>query len=435
MFDFEKIEQKEQQLKLLIEEALEFKGKCLVDLLNLIKDAKGKVEKYTEKVIDRIAELKQKTEAKLDLLRRQLEESFAHQTSSLDKDLNIAESVYKKLKLAVSKSKHKSQQIVCSYKASEIAETFQGTVKRLSYPSLSTIIFEPYAPTEELFRNLSAKSSFGEFIQKPLQKIKTKEIVPIKLPSDKFKSWISGSCIVSNNSVLLADRNNSLKRLSLKEKIISKYLRLPGRPFSVCFINDKEAALTVTGNRKVYMVAIGANKMEVKRTLELKFDCRGIAYRDGVLFVSDRTTVYIITLQGEEKRQISSDMSGNLFSNINNIAVSGSGHLLLVADGDKGLVAVNIQTSQKMWDYTDDDLKRATGVCHDGKGNIFVCGWVSHNVLQITESGARVGEIVKKADGLMHPWALCFASSSSTLFVSQDGDASENILSFNLKTL
>lgn len=416
-----------------MEKALQFKEDCLTKILKIVEAAKIKLEKYAEQLTSIITDLKQKTETKLESLRLQLEKSLAKQMLLLDEEYNIAEKVHKKLKHVVSESKHRSQQIVCSGRASEIAKTLQDSVKNLKMPDVSELFFEPHASVKELVRNLSDFSSLGSFPQKPLRRIHSKVRADITLLDDNFTSWISSLCVASNGNVLLVDRNNSLKRFSPQENRVSRYLRFTGKPYSVCVINDMEAAVTMTGQSKVYFVFI-KKKMHVTSTLDLTFECRGIAFHNENLFVSDKTTVYILTRRGEELRRITSDMSENFFSHINNMTVGLSGQTLFVADDNNGLVAVDIQSGNKLWHYTDDDLKRATGVCHDGNGSIFVCGWDSHNVLQITEKGEKVGEIIGKADGLTLPWALCFAPSSSTLFVSQDGEASDELVIFKLTT-
>ena len=81
---------------------------------------------------------------------------------------------------------------------------------------------------------------------------------------------------------------------------------------------------------------------------------------------------------------------------------------------DNGL-AVDIW-GKVLWKYCGADLVGARGVCVDGCGNVFVCGWKSENVLEFGDDGERLGEVVHGISG--HPKCVLFEKNNCRLIVT-----------------
>lgn len=114
------------------------------------------------------------------------------------------------------------------------------------------------------------------------------------------------------------------------------------------------------------------------------------------------------------------------------MAASENGCMLFVADWKKGLIAVERESGRRLWCYAGFDLIWATGVCLDGRGGVFVCGWGSDNVLQYSEGGKKIGEVVTPANRIEDPWSVCFLTDSSTLVVTQSNN--DEIVQYQLST-
>jgi sugar lactone lactonase YvrE len=83
--------------------------------------------------------------------------------------------------------------------------------------------------------------------------------------------------------------------------------------------------------------------------------------------------------------KITTDKQGNaIFKNNRDICVSSDGKMIYVADYDKGLIVLDIEGNY-MRTITDPDLINLFGVCTDKRGNIFVCGWMNSQIVQINE--------------------------------------------------
>ena len=425
----------------------------------MVDDAGKKLETFTEQVINTITELKQQTQTKLDVLRQELEQLLSDQTTSLTKELNEAKLVLEKTKRATTDSNNPSQQIVCSSLAVIVTHTCLEVNKRLECPDITNISFLPHFTHEKLFGSLLTYTSLGEFkalhrvkLDNATQTIKVEEVtrnivvtkagpytitkveaVNINLTGDKSGSVIYESCSLQDGTILLADYTSvCIKRVSPLATSLSDSLKLPDAPLAICNINEQEAVVTLYTKQQVQMISLGPT-MKATQSFKVDFYCRGIAYHGAELFITDSTTVYVYNLTGKRLRQFSRDHNSGLcmFSHIYNIAVSASGRVVFIADGNNGLIAVDSTSGCKVWQYNAGDLVNASGVCIDGCGSVFVCGSDSHNVLQFNETGERLGEIVSQTDGVVYPLSVCFDKTKSTLVVAKQ-DGRNALLRFSL---
>jgi hypothetical protein len=125
---------------------------------------------------------------------------------------------------------------------------------------------------------------------------------------------------------------------------------------------------------------------------------------------------------GNELQKISTDITGyRLFSCIREIDLSDSMRGSVVADLNKGVIILNDQY-QRIAGYCEPELQNATSVCTDDGGSIFVCGYYSHNVLQIRYDGKKICDVLTTTHGLQYPESLCFDSTKRRLIVGQNSD-------------
>lgn len=412
-----------------VEEALRLREKSLADVLKVVDDAEKQLDIYTDQLLQTVIELKQKTKARLDSIRNAFESILSDQSSALTKELSVAKDILEKVARATSECSNKSQQITCSHLATMTVQNCEDANRRLSYLDVGEILFQPHVTCNELFHMLFKYNSLGKFSILPLRKkcvcvpykIVKKEKTSAQVMGDKRDCYISESFSLQDGTILLADYNNNcLKRLSLCDTYVSDCIHLSSGPWSVATISQKLAVVTLLFQKQVHIIAFDTTRRTI-RTLKLGFECFAVTHFNNELFISDRNTVYVYTVGGIFLRQISDHSTGQtLFSDICNIVVSETGLVLFVADRAKGLVAVERKSGKQLWHYKGHDLKNATGVCVDGFGGVFVCGLYSNNVLQFSESGEKISEIVTQADGIEYPLSVCFETSTSTLVVTQD---------------
>ena len=126
----------------------------LEDVKNMVENARHNIETFVQQLvdtIDKMTELKQKTQPKLDALEQELKRAFTEQTTALTKELGDAKHFIEKTKRATTDSNNQSQQFVCSSFAAIATHKVINVNKRLECPDNSDISFTPYLTCEELF--------------------------------------------------------------------------------------------------------------------------------------------------------------------------------------------------------------------------------------------------------------------------------------------
>lgn len=431
LFDIDKIKQTEQQLGSAIEKleaALSLRDKCAEDLLRAVDEAERQLEMYTEIFTTAVTELKYKTRASLDSISKSLKTVFSEQKSVISEEVVCAKDILGKTKNANLESNNKSEQFACSALAAMARESCDGVNQRLFCPNVKEIVFKPNVATEELLKSLLLHSSFGEFsiVHTPQQinvwpyKVMCIDKLRIKARRHEDNTGIGGSCALQDGTVLLADRNNKcLKRLPPCGTSVSDCLQLPGSPRSITVINQTQVAVTLPYQTQVQVITLDKT-MTKTRTFKTDFECRFIAHDNNELFLSDGIRMCVYTVAGKFLRQLfRKHMAETLSSGIRNMAMSSNGCVLFVADWEDGLIAIDRTSGRQLWCYTGEDLQGAWGVCVDGQGSLFISGNRSHNVLQFSESGEKIGDLLTESDGLLKPWSISFAANTRTLVVTR----------------
>lgn len=97
------------------------------------------------------------------------------------------------------------------------------------------------------------------------------------------------------------------------------------------------------------------------------------------------------------------------------------------------LCAVDTATVSKYVDgeakftYTTDELSLSRGIDVDYEGNIYICGYTSQNIHQLTKHGKLVRIIPARTCGLYSPWIIRFEINSN-IFLLTDFDSGKVVL-------
>jgi hypothetical protein len=246
-----------------------------------------------------------------------------------------------------------------------------------------------------------------------LYKVKHQREIDAKLAKEVSNCSIRYSCITPDGSLLLADNGNKqLKRLDLWTETINDCINLQTSPCAVCLISKMESAVALADNT-IQFVSL-ENKLSATHKLKMNHPCHGLAHKDGKLFISDNAkTLYIHDMNGHELKRISTNTSGKkLFQQAAHIKISAEGDQLFVADGDKGIVILDIEGNH-LSTLRYSSLAGTWGVCTDG-GNLFVCGQYSNNIVQIGQDFKVLGQLVK----VNRPYSVSFDPRNTRLFVT-----------------
>ncbi|XP_053387131.1 uncharacterized protein LOC128550958 [Mercenaria mercenaria] len=240
----------------------------------------------------------------------------------------------------------------------------------------------------------------------------------VNIPSDKGACDIWSCCFDNNGNLLLTDYNNkSLKRVKLQTASIIDHCRMPGSPRAVCCVNKKEAAVSLL-NKSIQFISL-CDQMKITRQVTLDHQCTGISCNEGSMYITDEgKTVYIYNVSGKLISVVKHDSKGNdIFYNNRHVTFDRYSGKVYVCDVRNGLVSFNKEGTY-ISSFTDRKLRSPQGACSDGGGNVFVCGWISRNVIQIGKDGKLLGEVVRKSHGLDSIWSVCFDERQKRLVVT-----------------
>ncbi|XP_045162980.2 uncharacterized protein LOC123527529 [Mercenaria mercenaria] len=256
--------------------------------------------------------------------------------------------------------------------------------------------------------------------RKTLYAVKATREVNIRTQNDTNTCCVLGSCFTQDGMLLLADYNNkTLKLVDLVQMVVVDRCNLGSKPCDVCCVTKREAVVGLTNNT-VQFVSLG-NQMELSRLIKVDHICYGIAYHDDRLYITDGgKSLYIHDMTGNVLQTVTKDNSGNdLFKWSTHVAFSDTGDKLFVTNGDDGVVAIDANGTY-INTFKDENLAGAFGVCADNCGNIFVTGYNSHNVVQMSQDGKeRFGEVVKKTDRISLAYSITVNTGDGTLIITQ----------------
>ncbi|KAL4218864.1 hypothetical protein ACF0H5_021452 [Mactra antiquata] len=352
---------------------------------------------------------------------KNLEKDILQDKCTVDNTNIILQDADEKLKKAVT---NRAQHFVCSKEAEKhIKETEQEMKKQTTEDNTDVEI--SFRPNNELMDYIQGLHGIGdvrvvaERKGSDLYQLKDSRDINIKSTNDAKTCRPFGCCLIHENQLLITDMDNrKVKRIDTSTMTVTDYRSLDSQPIGICCISQREVIVACYNPHNIQFVSI-ENKMTPTRKIDTSHICYGIAIKDDNLYVTDeKTFLYVYDMNGALLRTITNDNDGNkLFSRIRHIVFSKSGDKMFVGDADNGLVCFDGKDNY-LFTIKDKDLNGVRGVCTDGRGNIFVAGYDSHNVVQYNENGKKIGVVVKQEDGLNKPHSLSFNQGQNRLFVT-----------------
>ncbi|KAK3602095.1 hypothetical protein CHS0354_029518 [Potamilus streckersoni] len=204
---------------------------------------------------------------------------------------------------------------------------------------------------------------------------------------------ISDVIELHDSRLFLVDMRNCKVKMFGQDYVCQNGLSLPAFPWNACVISNITVAVTVPQKRTIQIVKTGKGVNKVGE-ITTRFMCWGIAYLNDQFVVTtgtDGNYILVLNLNGEEMRCIGSvNYQRGQPSQPSYITTNRSKTAIYVTyEGDHRLVAYSLG-----WDilftYTDQDMRGPGGVDTDREGNIYLCGYQSNNLQQITSDGKLI---------------------------------------------
>ncbi|XP_046548077.1 E3 ubiquitin-protein ligase Trim36-like [Haliotis rubra] len=203
--------------------------------------------------------------------------------------------------------------------------------------------------------------------------------------------------------------NNSIKTYQTsKQNTLSNRLFVSNCPRQIAKLNESRIAVSVPGSHEIVTVDVTPDPVllsTIKTTkryyaLACLSPSQLVAGTDG-----QSHSVHIL------------DMTGNILKSINTGVIENpdrihvtSNNNLIVSDGSvKSLVSVT-REGEAVFTYTptgDRALRWPCGITTTSTGDILFVACHSHKVIQLTESGQFVRDVLTQQDGLKYPRGIC----------------------------
>ncbi|XP_045196107.1 uncharacterized protein LOC123551320 [Mercenaria mercenaria] len=424
--DVDKIHQKMQDLKMMMEKIVNTRHRLIEDLKKSKTEAETAIKDF-RKDMETILEHLEKESIK------ELEMKFIKEETKLLEEKKKAETELDGLKQAVNdlkKSEGNQAQQFVSMKISlkSIAET-EDVSRSLKTSVDANISFDFDAAILGFLQQLKAFGSVrhdsATALRSPrttVYSVKRIEDLNIRVQNDNNTCCVFGSCLTEDGALLLADHSNTkIKRADIIKMSVTDYCCVPAAPLGVCCTSKFEAAVCLF-NHTIQFVSLD-KQMTITRQIKMSYYCFGIGYTDDKLYITDAyKSLHIHDMTGKMLQTVTQDNAGQgLFSNSRNVAVSDADDKVFVANGVEGLVIIDGQ-GHHCQTFTDSELKVASGVCTDRRGNMFVSGYGSNNVIQIGRDGKKMVVVANSSDGLDGPESVCFDASQCRLLITQHND-------------
>lgn len=396
--------------------------KALRGLLSFINEMKIIVE-----------HLQTKNSGALTDLVYQKNTEMQREINQLENAVENAEQVLNELKQA-NLTKNLSHQYVSSKMAAQSYDQCKKIQLNFKLVDVEDISFHPPQTSKEIFQDYLSDKWLGEFSVKMNKKELVRKLVKVDREEGSVTCHFTGSCSTEENTYLLTDNSNyNLRRFELNDSTTkSDTLKLTHKPWDVCMINPRKAGVTLPALHRVQFISLGS-KMRLTSSMEVQYECYAVTCHDLMLYLSNsNNAVNVYTLGGEFLRQFSNDPNGLcLFSDIRKIVPSLDGQELYIAEGEQGLLKLDLHSGQVIKREKGGSLKWASDICNTWNNRILVCDTLSATIVQIQENGELQEKISTKIFGHDKPLSICFNENTSMLLVTQAH--SDSILLFELE--
>lgn len=250
----------------------------------------------------------------------------------------------------------------------------------------------------------------------------------VNVSSDQDTCDIVSACTLEDGTIVLSDfNNNKLKHVEGSEFTVTDYCDLSATPWQVCPTSKQEVAVCLMRKQAVQFVSTGSKMAETKK-IKTDFDCYGLAYADGNLYISDwYTSVYVYSVSGSKLQELSRDQSGmELFSSIISLAVNTTGTKIYVFDRNVGLTVLD-NNGQVVGLLNDTQFKRGCGCYLSETDKLLIRGRDSFNMLHFGPKGELIREVVisesnDKSTSLSYQSVCCTKKMSKMIVTSEVND-------------
>ncbi|CAG2222051.1 uncharacterized protein LOC143063433 [Mytilus galloprovincialis] len=244
----------------------------------------------------------------------------------------------------------------------------------------------------------------------------------------KFQcSFISGGISLNSNLFLVDNRGKELRSYTeYGKRDTTLTFSLPGNPFDVALLPQKKnrdvVAITFPKDNQIQLIEIGNISLEkqLKHFYKTTDKGYGLASTGTKLIVACKSKLDIWDITEEHKlmHEKSIPTKGD---KVKYVAVADDSRIYYTDSSERGTLNCVNMDGVNIFQYSHKHLKLPMGVAIDSKGHVYVCGFHSNNVHQVSPE-ANLLEIMTPEDPhFRKPIALI--PNAGKMFVSYENNA------------
>lgn len=239
---------------------------------------------------------------------------------------------------------------------------------------------------------------------------------------DHDEPMITAISVMNNNHFISLDRSNNKLLLVHQDGVIVTSYVFTSQIWDMTLIDSLTVAVTVPDNDKIVLVKVRNKNLCAERLIKTSNICYGICSIEGFMAVTVKGGyVKIVTKAGEEVGSIRHNSRGEiLFTDPQHIATNREQNELYVTDYTLHTVTALVLSGVKLdsepkFVFRNNELQNPTGLCLDVHGNVYVCGYSSHNVLKLSSAGHLLMALLT---GIMNPQTVALTTMEDQILVS-----------------
>ncbi|XP_053392272.1 uncharacterized protein LOC128554956 [Mercenaria mercenaria] len=413
--EISKVEECLKSLKAKLANQIQTKRKHTVNVSNQVAEALSRIKTETTKAVERINKLAEEADSAIKTKSSDVTNRLQNEMETIQnvlETLNTSEKVlntvkqnarepqvytaFKKADYQLKKYSLYADEIETNMKEPNVHFEFDNTFLLIK-DKLTTVGNFKVGRSEPLEKKLEKQSSvtlyvdtskrhFKRLSSTPSVVSKRKKAIPVgghsvRIPGDKTTCHVTGSEILQDGRILLADHHNKSIKLFNKNCNYINHIILTSRPNDIAVIGENEIATSLIDENVIQILTVD-NLLCLSRRIETTFPYYGLA--------CDGEQLYGSTTIKEGVGEIHAlNLAGKFlgsFSHINEqvdlirpskICIDKNKHFLYINDlGRNSLFCVDISLGvsqcNEVFTYTDRNLELRSGLAIDTDGEMFI---------------------------------------------------------------
>ncbi|CAC5381208.1 unnamed protein product [Mytilus coruscus] len=225
---------------------------------------------------------------------------------------------------------------------------------------------------------------------------------------------LSGCCMLKDGKSLFCNFEKDKVIITDSDGVFLFDIRMsPAEVSDVAYIDEKTVAVCSCSKNHPKICLVDITKRKTTSYIPFSGRCYRISYRNESLFVCvEGTGIQKINL---ENRKVENVVKCSI-SQWSYVALTDK-HLYFT-NNTLHTVTCSSMDGKTVWEFQDEKLKGPRGLAIDNRGNIYLAGNKSSNVMLLCSNGQQSRQLLSEDNGIKNPKALHYDITRNRLFVA-----------------